>query len=179
MGREQKRKQAKREGRNVKEVQQKKQEASTLKPKSFLIILGIVVVFFTILYLITGLFITKDLKSDKKDKETTDEQQEIASDNKILAIDTLKQSEEEYYVYYYDTTDENEEITNLTYSLDKTVYKVDLHDDFNSNYVGESSGIVDKIEDLKVSAPTIIKVSSNKIIEYYNGIDEIKSKLNQ
>ena len=57
MGRELKRKQAKREGRNVKEVQIKKKEANELKPKSLLTILGVLVLVFGVLYLITGLFI--------------------------------------------------------------------------------------------------------------------------
>ena len=60
MGRELKRKQAKREGKNVKEVQVKKQDSNTIEPKSLLIILGVIVVFCVILYFITSIFVTKD-----------------------------------------------------------------------------------------------------------------------
>ena len=60
MGRELKRKQAKREGRNVKEVPIKKKEANELKPNSLVTILVVLVLVFGFLYLITGLFITKD-----------------------------------------------------------------------------------------------------------------------
>lgn len=176
MGREQKRKQAKKEGRNVKEIQKKKQEASELKPKTFLVILGVVVGVFVILYLITALVITKDFKLFNKEKEDTEENNIV--DNKILAVDSLKQIDEEYYVYYYDTTEENEDITNITHTLNEIVYRVDLHDGFNNNYVGEPSGIVDSIEDLKVENPTIIKVSSEKIVEFYSGAEEITNAFN-
>ena len=51
---------------------------------------------------------------------------------------------------------------------------VDLHDDFNSNFVGEPSGAVSDISSLKVSDPTVIKVESEKITNFYNGKEEIQ-----
>lgn len=169
MGRELKRKQAKRDGKNVREVQKNNAE-KPLSPRAFTLILVMLLFFFVILYILTGLFITKELKwFNNNDKD--DEVVEI--ENKILATDSLRQAEEEYYVYFYDTTDEDSEVTNVLYSLIDTVYRVDLHDDFNSNFVGEPSGIVEDISDLKVSNPTVIKVSSEKIVEFYNGAEEI------
>ena len=53
-------------------------------------------------------------------------------------------------------------------------YRVDLNDDFNSNFIGEPSGIVDNINDLKVTNPTVIRVSSEEILDFYSGADEIK-----
>lgn len=169
MGRELKRKQAKREGKNVREVQKKSKE-KPLTIRTFVGILVMLLFFFIVLYILTGLFITKELKWFNKD---SDNNEVTELENKILAVDSLRQTEEEYYVYFYDTTDENSEVSNLLYSLIEKVYRVDLHDDFNSNYVGEPSGIVENISDLKVSNPTIIKVSSEKIIEFYSGVEEI------
>lgn len=179
MGRELKRKQAKREGRNVKEVQIKKKEANELKPKSLFTILGVLVLAFGILYLITGLFITKDLSwFDKKEVDTSsDTNSNNTVSNKILAVDTLNQSDDEYYVYYYDSSDKNDSISSNVDSLSSKVYRVDLNDGFNSNYVGEPSGIVDDISDLKVENPTIVKVSNKKIIEFYSGSEEVNSIL--
>ena len=54
-----------------------------------------------------------------------------------------------------------------------------MHDGFNSNYVGEPSGIVDDISDLKVSDPTVIKVSDHKIVDFYAGKDKIKSSIGE
>ena len=179
MGRELKRKQAKREGRNVKEVQIKKKEANELKPKSLLTILGVLVLVFGVLYLITGLFITKDFSwfDKKKDDTSSDTNNDNIVSNRILAVDTLNQGDDEYYVYYYDSSDKNDNISSSVDSLSNKVYRVDLNDGFNSNYVGEVSGIVDDISELRVISPTIIKVSNGRIIEFYSGSEEVNSIL--
>ena len=173
MGRELKRKQAKRDGKNVREVQ-KKNEDKPLSSKTFITILVVLLLFFVVLYIITGLFITKELKWFGNDKEVEDK---VEVTNKILATDSLRQMEEDYYVYFYDTTDEDSEVSNLLYRISEKVYRVDLNDDFNSNFVGEPSGIVENINDLKVSNPTLIKVSSETIVDFHSGKDEIKSAL--
>ena len=126
--------------------------------------------FFVILYILTGLFITKELKWFDKDN---DEEETTEVENKILATDSLRQVEEDYYVYFYDPSDEDSDVTNALYSVSETVYRVDLSSDFNANFVGEPSGVVEDINNLKVSNPTVIKVSSEKIVAFYSGADEI------
>ena len=173
MGRELRRKQAKRDGKNVRDVQ-KKIKDKPLSPKTFMVIMIFLVIFFAILYLLTDMFIT-----NKSKWFGTDEEQNIVEiENKILAADSLSQTEEDYYVYYYNTEEENAEIKNELYSIKEKIYRVDLHDDMNSNFVGEASGVVDTIENLKVSDPTLIKVSGERIVEFYTGKDEIVSALN-
>ena len=175
MGRELKRKQAKKDGKNVREIQ-KKDIDKPLSPKTLGYILVVLVLFFVTLYVLTGLFITKELNwfgiNDKGEVEDI-----VNIENKILATDSLRQTEEEYYVYYYDTTDEDTEVSSKLYLLSETVYRVDLNDGFNSNFVGEPSGVIENINDLKVSNPTLIKVSSESIVEFYSGAEEIKSAI--
>lgn len=171
MGRELKRKQAKREGKNVREVQKNSKE-KPLEPKSFAIILVVLLLFFVILYIITGIFITKDIKWFDK-KEITEDTNILT--NRILAIDMLRQAEEEYYVYFYNPKDENSSVTSVVSKLTEKVYRVDLSDEFNSNYVGEeASGIVDLVENLKVVNPTLIKIVSGVMTEFYTD-DGIKA----
>ena len=177
MGRELKRKQAKREGRNVKEVQNSIKENNELKPRSFAMILGFLILFFVLLYLITGLFITKDLKWFDKKKTNDNESNSAYVNNKILAVNSLNQKEEEYYVYYYDSSKEDSDVGSIMDNLELEVYRVDLSDAFNSNYVGEVSGVVDNISDLKVTDPTVIKVENSNMTEFYGGIEEIKNNL--
>jgi len=174
MGRELRRKQAKRDGKNVREVQ-KKNKDKPLSPKTFVIIMCTLILFFVFLYILTGLFITKDIKwfSNNNNEDTV-----IEIENKILASDSLRQAEEEYYVYYYDTTDNDSEVYSKVNALKEKVYRVDLNDAFNSNFIGEPSGVVEDITNLKVSNPTVIKVSSEKIVAFYSGAEEIKSALN-
>lgn len=174
MGRELRRKEAKRNGKNVREVQKLNKE-KPMTMKKFITIIITLIVFFIILYILTGIFITKDIKWFEK-KDTTDTTEKTIS-NKILGVDSLRQAEEEYYVYYYDTTNENSDINSIVNSLSEKVYRVDLHDDFNSNLIGEPSGVVSDISQLKVSDPTIIKVVSSTINEFYNGIEQIKATL--
>ena len=173
MGRELRRKQAKRDGKNVREVQ-KKIKDKPLSPKTFMVIMIFLVIFFAILWLLTDMFITNKSKWFGNNEE----ENIVEIENKILAADSLKQTEEDYYVYYYNTEEENAEIKKELYSIKEKIYRVDLHDDMNSNFVGEASGVVDTIENLKVSDPTLIKVSSEKIVEFYTGKDEIVSALN-
>ena len=71
MGRELKRKQAKREGKNVREVQKINKE-KPLSPKTFWIIMVVLLVFFVLLYILTGIFVTKEIKWFNKN---TDEEQ--------------------------------------------------------------------------------------------------------
>ena len=174
MGRELRRKEAKRNGKNVREVQKLNKE-KPMTMKTFITIIVTLIVFFIILYILTGIFITKDIKLFEK-KNTTDTTENTIS-NKILGVDSLRQAEEEYYVYYYDTTNENSDISIIVNNLDTKVYRVDLHDSFNDNLVGEPSGVVSDISQLKVSDPTIIKVVSSTITEFYNGIEQIEATL--
>ena len=62
-------------------------------------------------------------------------------------------------------------------SLTTKVYKVDLHDAFNSNIVGDPSGVVSDISELKVADPTVIKVVNSTITEYYTGVEQITTTL--
>lgn len=174
MGRELKRKQAKRDGKNVKEVQNIKQD-KPLSPKAFLAIVVALLLCFVILYILIGIFVTKEIKWFEKNDTATKENVEV--ENKILASDSLRQKEEEYYVYFYDTTKEDNEVSSVISLLSEKVYRVDLHDDFNSNYIGEPSGTVENISDLKVQNPTLIKVISERIEAYYSGSEEIKIAL--
>lgn len=174
MGRELKRKQAKRDGKNVREVQ-KKNVDKPLSLKTFITILVVLLLFFVILYILTGLFITKELKWFNNNSNDDSEITEI--ENKILATDSLRQVEEEYYVYFYDATNEDSDVYSAINSLSEKVYRVDLSSDFNSNFVGEPSGIVNNINDLRVANPTVIKVSSEQIVAFYSGVDEINIAL--
>lgn len=177
MGRVERRREAKRDGRNVKEVQEKIREHNELKPRSFATIIGFLVLFFVVLYLITGLFITKDLKWFDKKKTSDNDSKSTYVNNKILAVNSLNQKEEEYYVYYYDSSKEDSDVGSIMDSMEITVYRVDLSDAFNSNYIGEVSGIVEDISDLRVTDPTVIKVVSSNITEFYGGVEEIKNNL--
>lgn len=173
MGRELRRKQAKKEGKSL-----EREEIIEKNPiRKFIIITCALIIVMSIIYLVTALFITKELDwFNKKDNATT-ENQNIS--NSILASAIFKQSEIEYYVYFYDFNEEKNSITDIVNSKlagDK-VYKVNTTSAMNSNYIGETGNKNAKtLEELKVVAPTLIKISNNVIVEYYEG-NEITDKL--
>jgi len=182
MGRELRRKQAKKDGKSLKEEIIKKNE----NPyddiykllKTFGIILGVIL----IIYFLVGLLITKEIDWFSKDDETSNDVTSVK--DSILANSIFMQKEEEYYVYFYDFNEENTSISSLINNklVDSKVYKVDTSDAFNSNYVteeelGNSSAI--SLDDLKVINPTFIKISGDNIVEYYETEDNIISYLEQ
>lgn len=161
MGRELRRKQAKREGKSL----QKEVVKENNQLKRFIKITLLLVFIVCVIYLVAALFITKEVNwFDKK------ENNENLVTNTILASETFKQKEEEYYVYFYDYKEEDSEIASAISSKlsTKKVYKVDTSSALNSNYVSEKSNkSAKKLEDLKVKASTVVKISGEEIVSYY------------
>ena len=172
MGRELRRKQAKKEGKSLKpEIEENENPIINL-----LIIIVVLITIVGAIYLISVLFITKEL--DWFGKSNAETEPALVS-NTILAAETFKQKEEEYYVYFFDYKDEDREISSVVNSKlsSSKVYKVDTSSALNKNYVSEQSNKLAKnLSELKVKAPTIIKVTGETITAYYEG-DEIKNNL--
>ena len=95
MGRELRRKQAKKDGRSL----EKEELIETNQIKKYLMTVVGIVGIFAIIYLLSALFITKELDWFNKDKE---ENTNNSVSSSILASAIFKQSEESYYVYFYD-----------------------------------------------------------------------------
>lgn len=173
MGRELRRKQAKKEGKSL-EV--KKNEAEN-ELKKLIKIVFLLVFIISVIYLLSALFITKELNWFNKDNNNISEN---SVSNSILASSIFKQVEEEYYVYLYDFKEEDDTTTKLITSKlsNEKVYKVDTSSGMNAKYVSnESNKSAKTLEELKVIAPTLIKVSGDTITEYYEK-EEIADKLN-
>ena len=170
MGRELRRKQAKRDGKNL------KQEISTEgnQIKKLIIIILILIFIICVIYLVSALFITKELDwFSNNDKENTN-----LVTNTILASEIFKQKEEEYYVYFYDYNDEDSQISSIVSSKlsENKVYKVDTNSALNSRYVSDNSNKDAKtISDLKVKSPTVVKISGEVITGYYEGNEIINN----
>ena len=173
MGRELRRKQAKKEGKSL----EKNTITRDNQLKKLIINITIVLVILGIIYLLSALFITKELDWFSKGDTTKDTSNKVT--NSILASSIFKQSEEEYYVYFYDLDEKENIITEMVdqnQKIDK-VYKVNTTSAMNSNYIGEESNKDAKtLTELKVKAPTLIKIVGDEITEYYEN-DEIKKFL--
>lgn len=143
-------------------------------------IMAVMVLLIFILYYVVAVFVTKEISiSTKKDEETTDTTTNTVSD-RILARNIFNQKEETYYVYFYDFTDADQNIAMAINNLsDSKVYKVDTSSSLNKNYVTEESGNkqATSVDELKVKSPTLIKITNDKIVEYYEDIDPILAYL--
>lgn len=170
MGRELRRKQAKREGKMLKNEEIKEE----YNVKKIVITCVIVLVSIGLVYLISALFITKELDwfSKKEVKENAS-----SVENSILASAIFKQKEDEYYVYFYDFNEDNNMYKNIVSSKlsSKKVYNVDTSSGLNSNYVSDvSNKKATGLDDLKVINGTVIKIVGDTIVEYYER-DEINN----
>lgn len=170
MGRELRRKQAKREGKMLKNEEIKEE----YNVKKIVITCVIVLVSIGLVYLISALFITKELDwfSKKEVKENAS-----SVENSILASAIFKQKEDEYYVYFYDINEDNNMYKNIVSSKlsSKKVYNVDTSSGLNSNYVSDvSNKKATGLDDLKVINDTVIKIVGDTIVEYYER-DEINN----
>lgn len=177
MGRELKRKQAKKEGKNLnKELYNINTDNDNQIYKLVKIIIILLIVF-ALLYIVVGIFITKEIDfSGNKENEVTD-----SVSNKILASSIFNQKEEEYYVYFYDFENMNSAIeSTLTSKLsDAKIYRINTKDALNQNYVTEGTGnkSAKTLEELKVIDNTLIKIVNDEIVSYYETEDEIVSSL--
>jgi hypothetical protein len=170
VGRELRRKQAKREGKMLKNEEIKEE----YNVKKIVITCVIVLVSIGLVYLISALFITKELDwfSKKEVKENAS-----SVENSILASAIFKQKEDEYYVYFYDFNEDNNMYKNIVSSKlsSKKVYNVDTSSGLNSNYVSDvSNKKATGLDDLKVINDTVIKIVGDTIVEYYER-DEINN----
>lgn len=177
MGRELKRKQAKKEGKNLKKELYDMNMDNDNQIYKFVKMMITLVIIFAVLYIVVGIFVTKEINfSGNKDNEVTD-----SVSNKILASSIFNQKEEEYYVYFYDFENMNNTIeSTLTSKLSEAkIYRVDTKDALNQNYVTEGTGnkSAKTLDDLKVVDNTLIKIVNNEIVRYYETEDEIVSGL--
>jgi len=180
MGRELKRKQAKKEGKILKEEPIKKNEDPYNDIYKLLKTFGVILAIVIGIHFFTALVITKEIEWFSKDDDIEEEKPTVV--NSILAKNTFMQKEEEYYVYFYDFDEEDTNVTYLVNGMlsDNKVYKVNTTDAFNSNYVTEEAAgnsSATSIDDLKVVTPTLIKISGGAIVEYYETSDVITNYL--
>lgn len=176
MGRELRRKQAKKEGKSLKNENITEDYNLT----KFVKLSVIVILSAVFLYLVSAIFITKEINLFGKNNTTNTTNQTVS--NAILAKSIFNQSEESYYVYFYDFKESNNNINTIVSSKlsESKVYRVDTSSSFNSKYVSDTSNrSATTLDDLKVVKDTLIKIEGDAITMYLEGEEEITNNLNQ
>lgn len=181
MGRELKRKDAKKNHKDVREVNKKKDSPETIETSKLLMTLGLVLGILIFAYLLIGIFVTKEIKLDWFNN-TKENETDNTPKNAILASEVFNKTEETYYVYCYDFKEEQAAIESLITSklTNDKVYRVDITSGFNSNYVGDVGNVnTQSINDLKINGVTMIKISNGVNVNYVEGVDNIKNFINK
>ena len=145
-------------------------------------IIGAIAVILFIAYYFVAVFVTKEVDVSSQKESTTSQSTSQSVQNQILAQRTFEQAEEEYYVYFYDFSNEPKSIASiLGTKTEMKIYRVDTSSGLNQKYITEESGNanVTGIDDLKVSSPTLIKISADKVVLYLEGETNIVTYLNQ
>lgn len=176
MGRELRRKQAKKEGKSLKNENITEDYNLT----KFVKVSVIVILSAVFLYLVSAIFITKEINLFGKNNTTNTTNQTVS--NAILAKSIFNQSEESYYVYFYDFNESNNNINTIVSSKlsGSKVYRVDTSSSFNSKYVSDTSNkSATTLDDLKVVKDTLIKIEGDNITMYLEGEKEITNNLNK
>lgn len=173
MGRELRRKQAKKDGKSL----EKEEIIETGQVKKYLKTVILLVIILFAIYAISA-----NLRGELNwfGTKTTDSDTNKVN-NQILASATFRQTEEEYYVYFYDFNEEDKDslITTLVENAlgSSKIYRVDTSSSYNANYLADNGNKnAQSLDELRIVSPTLIKIKNEKIVEYYEK-DEIKAKL--
>lgn len=143
--------------------------------KFFIVLLVVIAI------ILVGFWITK-LANKKNSQDITYASGNIATDKVIVG--TMLSRGGEYYVLCYDTS-KNDANIYVTYgenyknkkALD--LYYLDLSSEFNRKYYvdEDSNKEAKKIDELKITDGTLIRIKDGKIVEYIEGIQDISTKL--
>lgn len=152
-----------------------KTEESKEIMKFFIVLLVVIAI------ILVGFWITK-LANKKNSQDITYASGNIATDKVIVG--TMLSRGGEYYVLCYDTS-KNDANIYVTYgenyknkkALD--LYYLDLSSEFNRKYYvdEDSNKEAKKIDELKITDGTLIRIKDGKIVEYIEGIHDISTKL--
>ena len=153
--------------------------------KTLLLIIFILVVVFGVFYFITTLVV----KPQKTNNYTTNSVTEIDS-SKITINNLLNRKDSEYYVLATKSskyTDKTNYIKIYDEYLKKynsneehlTVYKIDLDNALNKNYISDKTNITDNLDELSLSDEVLFYIKDGKIEKYYIGNNEIVEALKE
>ena len=171
--------------RKIKQKQIKEQPVTlddNYQAKNMFIIIIIIVVLLVPLYFITTLV----LNNNKEEKQpVTDNNPVEIQTEKILVGQLLNRNNSSYYVIAYNK--DNKMINLFNQYLDDykkkeehlNIYKIDLDDGLNKNYISETTNITDDLKDLKLSDTTLFKIVDGKINSYYVGNNDVIDALKE
>lgn len=170
--------------KNTKQKKVKYRTAEQDEMLKFLGVIAVVVVCVTLLYVLTRVFVTKDLFN--KEETKTEETVQGSVNYSVTSVgQILNRPYDEYYVFVYDTTgdyatDMNSLLTKYNSKEKKLhAYKVDLSNYLNKEYYKpkEVNEKASAVADFKFGDITLIKVKNGKIDKYLTDYSKMQTEL--
>lgn len=147
-----------------------------LEAKKIIIVAIIVLVVLGLFYLLTLALVNKKPTINTKGSDDTTIQY-----TEILAGNSFSQKNDSYLVIFYDSSSEDNDINSVisSYNGELPLYKVDLADSLNKSVYSEneSNPNATQASELKVTNPTLIKITNSSIEEYIETFDNVKEYL--
>ena len=150
--------------------------------KNMFIIIIIIVVLLVPLYFITTLVLDNNKKETKTTENNTPVEIQTA---KILVGQLLNRKDSSYYVIAYKKDNKMSSLFNQYINDYKkneehlNIYKIDLDEGLNKNYISDTTNITDELKDLKLSDTTLFKIVDGKIDSYYVGNNDVIDALKE
>lgn len=170
--------------KNMKQKKVKYRTAEQDEMLKFLGVIAVVVVCVALLYVLTRVFVTKDLFN--KEETKTEETVQGSVNYSVASVgQILNRPYDEYYVFVYDTTgdyatDMNSLLTKYNSKEKKLhAYKVDLSNYLNKEYYKpkEVNEKASAVADFKFGDITLIKVKNGKIDKYLTDYSKMQTEL--
>lgn len=170
--------------KNTKQKKVKYRTAEQDEMLKFLGVIAVVVVCVALLYVLTRVFVTKDLFN--KEETKTEETVQGSVNYSVASVgQILNRPYDEYYVFVYDTTgdyatDMNSLLTKYNSKEKKLhAYKVDLSNYLNKEYYKpkEVNEKASAVADFKFGDITLIKVKNGKIDKYLTDYSKMQTEL--
>ena len=161
----------------VRKIKKRKQipnlieEESSYSLKSVIGIIFIIAIVFVAFYFLTTVVVKNQSSYSNSDTVVTEEYQT----EKILFGQLLTRKESEYYVFAYDENSRSYTLYNqyLTDYNKKDnaleVYRIDINDGMNKEYVGNDSHIGTDLTNLQISGITLFRIKDGQIVDSYTG----------
>ncbi len=166
--------------RNLKNDIQIDEEDNVFK---FITTIVAIIILLFLTYFVIGVFFTKEISFKKKKEKETKEEVTI-DNNTITAGQIFNKKDKSYYVLVYDV---DSKLTNLStfISVYKSsegalpIYTVDSANSINSKFIVKkgSNKKPTSYSDLKIKAPTLIKIEDKKVTKYVEDESKIKEIL--
>ena len=159
--------------------QKNKIENQNIEMGNLFKIILIILVFFGIFYILTY-YIQENTEQTSEQKNLNDNSSvPIIQYEEILVGNMLEQNENEYYVLIVQEDDYKTRYKDYLkqYSNQNKFYYSYINNGLNKRYISDSSNLnVSNVSELRIKENTLLKISSKKVVESYEGNSKIMEK---